>query len=799
MLNARLTKLKDSLKVDKYPICVEKATLVMESYKKTEGLPTVLRRAMATAHYLDHKTLFIEDGELIVGNVASLPMGMEAGSLGPTWPQEDLEELKKGSLYIAPADEAALRAMDEYWLGQGRTMDERQGLYYDDDHLWPFIKSGILCPPWIRKDQGRGTGAAGVGWGLGIGLSLILPDYGKVINEGLHKLIRDAEAELAELRYTDTEAIKKADFLKATILAFEAIVRLARRFGDLAAGLAQQEKDARRKKELECIAATCYHVPAEPARSFREAMQSFWFYWMMVASGTTPGGRFDQFMYPFYKKDRENGLITDAEVLELLICLRIKIMQFNFIGGGKAQRDKWAGIARWHNFVIGGVNAAGEDATNELSYLILDAAMACRTPHHTITVRVHDKTPQDLMRGALELVRTGIGMPAFIADNSYIAYLTGEGVGIEDARDYALAGCLDVNLPGKSRINAFGMFVVPRILEITIHNGIDPHTGMQLGLETGEFADFETFDQFMHAFKEQLRYFMGLTNEEHNILLQAQRDLFPDVVHSALMVDAIKVGKDALDRVLPFENGSALNMVGMINVADSLAVLKQLVFEEKRVGKKEMLAALAANWEGYGELRKMCLSVPKYGNGDAYVDFIARDLYKFWADTSLSFRSIYGATVKPTAISITAHAPGGAMTGATPDGRYAGEALPDGSMSPCQGMDLNGPTGVIRSAMAIDQSPYQATLLNMKFHPSALQNISDLQKLAALIQTYFRNGGKHIQFNVVDRETLLKAQENPAPYRDLVVRVAGYSTYFVMLSKAVQDEIIARAEHRQAV
>ncbi|NLL58768.1 MAG: formate C-acetyltransferase, partial [Firmicutes bacterium] len=750
-------------------------------------------------HYLDHKTIFIEDGELIVGNVASRPMGMEAGSLGPTWTDEELADLKKGSLFIDPEDEEKLRSMDAYWRDQGRTLDERQGLYYDDDHLWPFIKSGILCPPWSDKERGRGAGSAGVGWGLGLGLSLILPDYAKVIHEGLEKIITDAREELKKLRYTDTDAIKKADFLKATIIAFEAIVRLAKRFGDLAGRMAAEEEEPVRKKELLTIAETCYRVPGKPARTFQEGIQSFWFYWMMIASGTSPGGRFDQYMYPLYKKDKEEGRLNDDAALELLECLRIKIMQFNFISGDRGQREKWAGIARWNNFVIGGLTPDGKDATNELSYLLLEAARDCPTPHHTITVRVHDHTSEELMIKALEVVKTGIGMPAFISDNSYIGYLTSQGVSIEEARDYALAGCLDVNLPGKSRINAFGMFIVPRVLEITLNNGLDPRTGVQLGPQTGEFNDFETFDDFMKAFKEQLTYFMSLANEEHNILLQAQRDLFPDVVHSALMDDAIKIGKDALDRVLPFENGSALNMVGMINVANSMAAVKKLVFDERKVSAKELQAALAANWEGYEEIRKMCLEAPKFGNGDSYVDSIARELYQFWADTALTFRSIYGATVKPTAISITAHAPGGAMTGATPDGRFAGEPLADGSLSPVQGTDLNGPTAVIRSAMAIDQIPYQATLLNMKFHPSALQSTEDLRKLSSLIKTYFKNGGKHIQFNVVDRETLLQAQQNPERYRDLIVRVAGYSTYFTILDKAVQDEIISRTEHQSGL
>jgi formate C-acetyltransferase len=798
-MNQRIQRLKERLKVEKYPICVEKSLLVIESYRQTEGEPQVVRRAKATAHYLDHKAIFIEDDELIVGNVASKPMGLEAGSMGPTWPKEDLDELRKGELEISDEDEARLRSTDDYWRGKGRTLDERQGQFYDDERLWPFIQSGILLPPWKKKDEGRGQGAAGVGWGLGLGLCLIVVDYAKVLNEGLNKIVNDAEEELRTLRYMSTDDVKKADFLRSVIIANTAIVRIAHRFADLATEMAAGEKDAGRRKELERIAETCRWVPGNPARTFYEAMQSFWFIWVMVASGATPGGRFDQFMYPFYKKDKEEGRITDDDVLELLECLRIKVMQLNFVGGGKGQREKWAGMARWNNWVIGGVTPDGEDATNELSYLILDAAKDCQTPHHTITVRVNEKTPEALMLKALDVVKTGLGMPAFVGDRSYIGYLVSQGVSLEDARNYALAGCLDVNIPGKSRINAFGMFNTALVFEIFMNNGIEPRTGRQLGPKTGDFESFETFDDFMNAFKQHLAYFMGLAAEEHNILLQAQRELFPDAVHSSLMVDAIKVGRDALDRVLPFENGSALNVVGLINVADSVAAVKKLVFDEKKVTKKELKAALAANWQGngYGEIRKMCLAAPKYGNGDPYVDSIAAELYQFWADTAVTFPSAWGGTTKPTGISITAHAPGGALTGATPDGRRAGETLADGTMSPAQGKDTQGPTAVIRSALAINQVPFQATLLNMKFHPSAMKTTEDMRKLSMLMRTYFSMGGKHVQFNVVNREMLLDGQKHPEKHRDLIVRVAGYSAYFVQLTRPVQDEIMTRTEHGQ--
>ncbi|MBI5649325.1 MAG: formate C-acetyltransferase [Chloroflexi bacterium] len=797
-INPRIEKLRRALNVAKYPLCIEKARLVIEAYRAHEGDPPILRRAKATAHYLDHKTIFIEDGELIVGNVASKPMGMEAGSLGPTWLQEDLDDLKQTTFEISDEDETQLRALDEYWVGKNRTLEERMGQFYDDERLWPFIQSGILLPPWKKKNQGRGHGAAGVGWGLGLGQSLIVVDYAKVLYEGLNKTIADAEAELKTLRFNSADAIKKADFLNAVIITHTAIVRLANRFADLAEEMASRETDATRKKELEQIAETCRWVPANPARTFREAMQSFWLIWMMIAQGTAPGGRFDQFMFPFYKKDKADGCITEEQALELLICLRIKVMQFNFVGGGKAQREKWSGLARWHNWVIGGVTPDGDEATNDLSYLILEAAYRCRTPHHTITLRVHNGTPEPLLMKALELIRTGIGMPALVSDDSYIGYLVSQGVPLREARDYALAGCLDVNLPGKSRINAFGMFIAPLVLEITLNNGIEPRTGKQLGLPTGEFANFETFDDLLNAYKTQMKFFMGLAAEEHNILLQAQRELFPDAIHSALMVDAIKVGKDALDRAMPFENGSCMNVVGMINVADSLAAIKRLVFDEKKISARELKAALDANWEGYAAIHKLCLRAPKYGNGDPFVDSIAADLYKFWAETSATFPTIFGGTMKPAGISITSYGPGGALTGATPDGRYAGENLADGTMSAAQGRDMCGPTALIRSAMMIDQIPYQSTLFNMKFHPSALKGNEDLNKLASLIKTYFDYGGKQVQFNVVNRALLLNAQKHPEKHRDLVVRVAGYSAYFVQLSKRIQEDIIQRMEHEFA-
>jgi formate C-acetyltransferase len=793
-MNERVSRLKQRLSRDSYPICTEKYLICVEHFRMSEGQPEILRRAEATAKYLDRRTIFIVDDELIVGNVASREMGLEADPDGPTWTPAEMAHLRSEGFEISEEDEAALRSTDDYWASGSRTLWQRMGRYFDDDRLWPFIQSGVLFPPWENKTEGRGTGSAGGGWGLGFGQSLIVIDFAKALYQGLGALVKEAESALAKLHYDSPDAADRADFLRAVIIVNNAVIRHSHRFAALAEQMARKETRSERKAELLKIAETCWRVPEYPARDFREAIQAFWFVWAMIANGTAAGGRFDQLLWPFYERDLASGAIDEDQALELLECLRIKVMEINRISGGKSQREKWAGLARWNNWVIGGVTPEGEDATNPLSYLVLRAARDCPTPHPTITLRVHEGTPDDLMLEALKLVRTGIGMPAFVSDKSYIDFLTDNGVDVELARDYSLAGCLDAMIPGRSRNHAFGMFIVPMVLNITLNNGRD-QAGRRIGLETGSLEDFQSFEDLMDAFKRQLAHFMELAAEEHNILLRAQAETCPDAFHSGLMCDAIEVGHDALDRVMPFENGSVLNPVGMITVADSLAALKKVVFDDRSATAAQMRNALAKDWADSEELRRICQDAPKYGNGDPYVDSIAADLYSFWAETAQGFRSIFGATVKPAGVSITAYGPAGAATGATPDGRHSGDNLADGTMSAGQGRDRRGPTAMIRSAMAIDQRPYQSTLLNLKFHPSAMATESDLNKLGDLIRTYFEHGGKQIQFNVVSREMLIEAQRHPEDYRDLIVRVAGYSAYFVQLNERVQADIIARTEH----
>lgn len=799
-MNERVRKLREAvLPGKKYHICSEKGRLITESFKQTDRQPEILRNANALAYVLDNIPIFIQDGELIVGNSASKPRGIEFTDLYGIWTDEEIDSIKADEGFIlSEEDDAALRQTNGYW--KGRTFNAKLTSFFDDQRLGPYMRLGAVLPPW-KGDENWGGGLAGNGLGIRLehGSIGVAPDYAKVLNRGLLGIIEEAEEELRSTRMLSDDAFDKIYFLKAVIIAHKAIIRFANRFADLAEEMATKEADHTRKQELKRIADACRWVPARPARSFYEAMQSFWFIFLVLnPNNVLSFGRFDQYMYPFYKKDREGGKITAEEALELLECLRIKDMEI-VLTGGKGQREKWSGLAKWQNMIVGGQTRSGEDATNELSYLILEAARDCQTPHHTITVRVHEGTPEALMLKALEVVKTGVGLPAFVGDKSYIDFLLSYGIPIEEARDYVLAGCINAQVTGQSRFVSDPMFIVPRIFDIFMHNGADPKTGEQVALQTGELEGFATFDDLMKAFKQQLAYFMERHAEYHNAWLRAFAELYPQPVESSLMVDGLKVGKDLLSRKLPFENACVTNAVGMINVADSLAAIKRLVFDEKKVAMKELKAALDANWQGngYPKLRKMCLAAPKYGNNDDYVDSIAKELYEFWARTSLTFDTCLGGKNVPGAISISAQWPGGEETGATPDGRYAGECLADGTMSAMRGMDMGGPTSVIMSASKIDHTPYESTLMNMKFHPSALRTTEEMMKVSHLIRTYFSLGGKHIQFNVVSSQTLLDAQKYPEHHRDLVVRVAGYSAYFVQLGKGVQDEVIRRTEYEK--
>jgi formate C-acetyltransferase len=634
------------------------------------------------------------------------------------------------------------------------------------------------------------------GYGLGPGFSLVCVDYALVLEKGARSIIDEAKACLRDLRYTTPDAVEKRNFWEGVVIVFEAWIRFAHRYADLCEALAGEEKDPRRASELREMGRICRKVPEYPAETFREALQSFWFTFLMVCpSPTSTAGRFDQYMYPYYRRDVDEGRITDGEVLELLELLRCKVMKLNRVSG-KANRQKNAGMAKWYNWTVGGQKADGTDASNELSYLLLEAAKETHLPHHTVTLRVHKGTPDELMVKALECVRSGLGMPAFLGDESYIRFFTEQSetnrLTVEQARDYCATGCVDGNVQAETRTQVAVFFIIPHAMDIALHGGWCRYTKERVGIDVGDVAKMESFEEFKAAVFREIAYLMGMANERLNVEMIAERELFPDVFRSALMHGGVKAGKDMFSRRFPFENGAVLGAVGGVNAGNGLYAVKKLVFDEKKYTMAQLLEALDADWEGYEDMRREFRAVPKYGNAVREVDEMVAEVYRFHADTCLSLPCVYGDTLKPNAISISAHQPGGALTGATPDGRKGGEILADASLSPDHGQDTHGPLAVFRSAMTVDQDAYQGTLMNMKFHPSAMGTRADLEKLASMIKTYLTHGGKHVQFNVVDRAEMEDAKVRPEAHPELVVRVAGYSAYFTRLPESIQDEVIER-------
>jgi formate C-acetyltransferase len=781
---------------------VEQFRLANESLEKTGGQPMLLRRSKLHAHVLDNINIFIEDGDLLCGSGASKPFGLEMQYEYGVWTKEEVESLKSEIYTISPEDEEELYRLNEKFSNNSLNSNlvEAMGKSLgENDRLWPFMKSGCILPPWKDKKGGSGGGFAMSGYGLGPGFSLVCIDYSRVLQEGAKSIISEAKECLSNLRYDSADSIEKRNYWEGVIIVFEAWVRFAKRYAALAQKMASEEKDERRKAELLEIARVCNKVPYEPADTFYEALQSFWFTFLLVCpSPTSTAGRFDQYMYPFYEKDIKEGRISEEEVLELLEIMRCKVMKINRVSG-KANRAKNSGMAKWYNWTIGGQKADGSDATNELSYLLLDAAIETHLPHHTLTLRVHAGTPEKIMSKALECVRSGIGLPAFIGDESFINFFVNQSetnrLSVEEARDYVPTGCVDGNIPGVTRTQVATFFVVPQAMDICIHNGLSRYTNEMVGKSFGDVTKVETFEEFKDAVYKETKYLMAMANERINVELITERELFPDVFRSALMKDGVKEGKDMYSRRFAFENGAVLGAVGGVNAGNSLFAIKKLVYDEKKYTMKQLIEALDANWVGYEEMQQEFKSQNKYGNNIAEVDELVAEVYKIHADICLSLHCAYGDTLKPNAISISAHQPGGECTGATADGRKGGEILADASLSPDHGTDKSGPLAAFMSAMKVNQDAYQGTLMNMKILPDYIKTEEDRKKLGSMIKTYLTNGGKHIQFNMIDQEEMLDAKENPKEHSDLVVRVAGYSAYFTKLTTQIQDEVIERTCH----
>ncbi len=759
-------------------VCLERNRLLTESYRMTEGQPAVIRQARALEHILENMTIYIREWEKVVGNYSSSPDAV-------FWPIEQnwksVQRLLHGDEGKALIDDEGRQELDrivEYWDGKS-VSDIRKRVFAGSPDLemyWVY-EGTMLWSQW--SDQG-------------------VPDYEKVLELGLNGIIAQAEEKLRELRETvPPDYLEKREFLEAVIIALKAAVRWAERYAAKAEELAAGEEDQGRKRELEEIARICRKVPAEPASTFHEALQSFILVHLIghqiefITLGC--GLRFDLVMEPYYQRDIALGRITKEEALELVIHTRVHLEELGQMYS-PTTTQVYGGVQVLQSIVIGGVDRNGRDVTGETSFLLLDSVLALQTLQPSIVLRVHDGTPKELILKAIDVIKTGVGYPSFQNDNSLVPLMMKWNCPLEDARNYTMSGCVYLDVPGKNvlRRNAT-YFSLPRCLWWALHQGRDPASGEQYGAPTPDPADFESVDDVMEAYLEQVRFFMDKQIKVENVTRGIFAEYYPRPFESALTDGCIERCQDMRKWRYQGRVESFSIAVGPTNVADSLAALKKVVFEDGLVGMKELIEIMDRNWEGHEELRQKMLAAPKFGNDDDYVDEIAYQVHRRTEEVVEAFSDLFGSDFHLDGSAVSATYGLSLDTPATPDGRRDGEAFADGSLSPTPGMDVNGPTAVLKSCSKIDTLTTYNHLLNQKFTPQFLEGAN-----RDIFYDYLRSwadlGISHIQFNVVDRETLLDAQRNPEKHKDLAVRVAGYSAYFIDLSKGLQDHIIERTE-----
>lgn len=827
----RIQRLIDHLYANMPEIEADRAELVTESYKATEGLPIIKRRSAAFRHILENIPIVIRPEELIVGSNSIAPRGCQ------TFPEYSYEWLEKeydtiatreaDPFYISPSTIDRLNKVYPYW--KGKTVSDLAAASMDEKVLDVFLNHGIFT----------------VGNYFYNGIGHINVDYAKVINRGLEGVIDEAKNALSRLYIGSGDYLKRKAFLEAVIESCEGVIIYAQRYSALARKEADACTDSVRRAELIRISETCAHVPAKPARSFYEACQAFWFIQQLLqceSSGhSISPGRFDQYMYPLFKKDIESGRETYTSAQEYLDCIWVKLNDLNKVRDA-ASAEGFAGYGLFQNLIVGGQNEEGVDVTNELSYMCMEATVHVRLPQPSLSIRVWNKTPHDLLIKAAAVTREGLGVPAFYNDEVIIPSLMSRGLALEDARDYCIIGCVEPQKGAKTDgWHDAAFFNMCRPLELVFSNGYDK--GELIGLQTGDVEKMKTFEEFYEAYKAQEHYFIEMMVHADNAVDYAHSVRCPLPFQSSLCNDCIERG------VSLQEGGAHYNFTGpqgfgIANMADALLAVKTLVFEEKKVSMRELKEALADNFgkgiiprkaielttevarqldangvevgeemiraiyknitnaetvpaekkARYQEILDMIAALPKYGNDIPEVDEFAREVGNTYTKPFSNFTNNRGGMFQAGLYPVSANVPLGYQTGATPDGRLAYTPIADG-VGPASGRDVKGPTATANSVAHLDHGiASNGTLFNQKFHPSALAGMDGLEKFVAYLRTYFDQKGMHVQYNVVTKETLIEAQKNPEKYKTLVVRVAGYSALFTTLSRSLQDDIINRTE-----
>ena len=825
----RIQKLVDALYEHMPVIESARAKLITESYKETEGEPIITRRAKAFAHILHNIPIIIRDNELIVGSSTIAPRGCQTfPEFSYEWLEAELDTVATRTadpFEIAEETKAELKEADKYW--KGKTTSELATSYMAPEAI-KAIEHNIFTPGNYFYN----------------GVGHVTVKYWEVLETGFEGIMEKAQKELDGCSVGDGNYARQSHFLEAVILSCKAVIDYAGRYAKLAQEMAAQTSDPVRKQELFVIAENCSRVPAKGAQNFYEACQSFWFVQQLLqmeSSGhSISPGRFDQYMYPYYKKDMEAGTITREFAQELMDCIWVKLNDLNKCRDA-ASAEGFAGYSLFQNLIAGGQNKEGEDVTNDLSVMCIQASMHVHLPAPSLSVRVWNGSPHEFLIKAAELTRTGIGLPAYYNDEVIIPALQNRGLSLEDAREYNIIGCVEPQKAGKTEgWHDAAFFNMCRPLELVFSNGMDK--GEMVGIPTGDVTQMKTFDEFFDAYKKQMEYCISLLVNADNAIDVAHAERCPLPFLSCMIDDCLKEGKSVQ------EGGAVYNFTGpqgfgIANMADGLFAIRKLVYEDKKVSMKELKEALAWNYdkgldaqsagdmtemimkamqkagrnvdastaEGllktfmgmkpgeqktqrFKEIHDMIDEVPKFGNDIPEVDYFAREVAYTYSKPLQKYNNPRGGKFQAGLYPVSANVPLGGQTGATPDGRYAHTPVADG-VSPSAGKDVKGPTAAATSVSRLDHFIVSnGTLFNQKFHPSALSGREGLEKFVALIRGYFDQKGMHMQFNVVDRQTLLDAQEHPEKYKHLVVRVAGYSALFTTLSRSLQDDIIRRTE-----
>jgi formate C-acetyltransferase len=769
---------------------VERARLLTESFRQTEGQPVVLRWGKAMAHILNNVSIHIDTDELIVGSAG--PPGRYAiffPELEEKFFSQEVRPSDPGDMLVLTEEDVRIinEELRPYWEGRQFQVSYLNALPEDTRRL---VELYCIVTP-------TATARSSLAWNH---------DYEKVLKRGIKGIKQEAEEKLAALdSFNPRDKIEKEPFLRAAVLVCDAIVAFANRYARLARRMADQEADPSRKKELLEIAEVCEWAPENPARTFHEAVQSQWLIQTVSRleqriGGTVGNGRIDQYLYPYYKRDLDEGRLTKDKALELLECLWIgmgKNVEIYTTPGNLSYTD---GYAHWEATTIGGVNEDGADATNELSYLMLESKREFPLNYPDLAARIHAGTPEPFLHAIAETIKEGTGFPKLFFDEEIIPLFLAKGGTVAEANDYCICGCTEAKMLNRDAVTTGCAWTnLGAVVEMTLNDGkLKLYGDQQTGVPTGNPRTFKTYDDLWNAFCRQGAEVMRHTITQQYVADTLKSRFIASPMSSMLHDLCMKECKDMHSG--PIEGAlylAFIDTLGFATAIDSLAAIKKLVYDDKKLTMDELLAALDANFEGKEAIRQMCLNAPKYGNNDPYADMIGRRIEEFFVKLTRQYKSAFGGELDIRYVTITAHVPFGAVLGATPDGRKAGEPIAEG-VSPSQGADRKGPTASLTSIARTKATGYKeraARLLNMKLTPSAVAGPEGTKKLMSLIRTACDMKMWHLQFNIVNRDTLLAAQQNPEKYRDLLVRVAGYSAYFVDLSPQLQDEIIKRTEH----